>query len=554
MRRLALFFGEAPAERIAISVATGAVSVFVVWAALLVGDIIVPIYQNADVATAPVIAELLPERGSGYVTLGNYPWLEPLYGLHLTRWLPDHLMAWKAAPFVIYGLVVVLAGWTAMRAISRPAGLVVALAMAAPAPFVLNMLAAPDMRLGALAHVVILATFLVTAPRLSGCGWLKRGIWGLALAVTLAPGVSSDPLIVLGGVIPFLLAVGIGWRLGLLRPAVAVLAGTACVLGAAAGRGLLAIAEHNRIVYVDHQFEIPARQAVTDNIGLLLEDVALFAHGQFGTDAGVDPVNAFDAGRALLAVAVIVAVIAFVSVVARSIPRLLAPGERPVEQALLTTYWASSIVVVAAAFILIGGATPGTTNSVRYVLTFWPALLTLVVIVYGRRAVTGLAVLAAGTAIVGCIELSRGLYTPETGASPSEHEAESVERFVEEHDLHHGFAGYWDAAPITWQTEFDVRAYPIEPCRDDPSAYCEFGSHTIDSWYEPMEGVRSFYLVGDKSLIPPIGPPPAEWGPPFKTAKLDGFTIYAYDYDIAGQLRTVGPDARPPVADADRAD
>ena len=44
---------------------------------------------------------------------------------------------------------------------------------------------------------------------------------------------------------------------------------------------------------------------------------------------------------------------------------------------------------------------PQGTFAVRYLTPLWPALLTLIVIVYRRRAITGLAALAAGCAILG---------------------------------------------------------------------------------------------------------------------------------------------------------
>src|SRR5262245_11060776 len=76
-----------------IGVAALATGVFLVWATVRARDLVYPLYQNADFASAPVLAQYLPDQGSGYVTLGFYPWLEPMLWLHLTRWLPDHLDA-----------------------------------------------------------------------------------------------------------------------------------------------------------------------------------------------------------------------------------------------------------------------------------------------------------------------------------------------------------------------------------------------------------------------------------------------------------------------------
>src|SRR5438093_4302901 len=134
-------------ESVAIAFAGLSVLVFLIWSAIRIHGLLASIYQNSDIASAPVLAELLGERGSGLVTLGYYPWLEPLYALHLTRWLPDHRVAWEILPFALYGAVVALVGWTVRRTVSTAAGVAVALAMAAPAPLVIFFLGAPNMRL-----------------------------------------------------------------------------------------------------------------------------------------------------------------------------------------------------------------------------------------------------------------------------------------------------------------------------------------------------------------------------------------------------------------------
>src|SRR3954452_13976238 len=144
-------------EDLVIGVATAAVGVFLVWSAIRIRDITSPMYANSDIASAPVLAQLLPDKGSGHVVLGFYPWLESLFALDLTRWVPSHVSFWKAAPFLVYGLTVALAGWTVARTVSSRTGFLVALAMAAPAPLVLFLLGAPDQRLPALAHAVLLA-------------------------------------------------------------------------------------------------------------------------------------------------------------------------------------------------------------------------------------------------------------------------------------------------------------------------------------------------------------------------------------------------------------
>ena len=87
-----------PLEDLITWIAAGAAGVFIVWFAVRLGDVTAQMYANSDISSAPVMAQLLSDKGSGYVVLGFYPWLESLFALDLTRWVPDHVAFWKAAP------------------------------------------------------------------------------------------------------------------------------------------------------------------------------------------------------------------------------------------------------------------------------------------------------------------------------------------------------------------------------------------------------------------------------------------------------------------------
>jgi hypothetical protein len=102
----------APWAAAAIGIAIVAAGAFLVALALREGEVIDGIYRNADYASTPVIAELFGERGSGDVTLGNYPWLESLYVLRLTSWLPHHIGVWEALPFLGYAAAILAFAWT----------------------------------------------------------------------------------------------------------------------------------------------------------------------------------------------------------------------------------------------------------------------------------------------------------------------------------------------------------------------------------------------------------------------------------------------------------
>lgn len=299
-------------------IALVSVTVFVVWFVAHLHDFVVGPYRNSDIASSLLLAEYFGDKGSGALVLGNYPWLEGLLPLHWTGWVPDHVVFWKAAPYVIYAAAVLLVGWTLKRASgSWSAGLVVVLAMAAPAPIVIYMLGVPNQRLPLFAHTVLLAAFLVALPSAARWRRPRQLLWATVLALTLAPAVATDQLIYPAAVLPFLGAVVVGWRMKQLRPGTAGLAAAACLAGVLGGRLLWALAEGQNIVYNHGTFEMAGGGRVLSNSGLLLQDVALFAQGEFAA-AGQMQIDAFNLTRELVAIAAIAATLVFVFVVARA--------------------------------------------------------------------------------------------------------------------------------------------------------------------------------------------------------------------------------------------
>jgi hypothetical protein len=514
--------GWALVERWATYVAVAAVGAFLTWALVRAGEIVGLIYQNADAASALVMAEFLDERGSGSVFLG-YLWLEPLYALHLTRWLPAHHQVWEAGPFIVYAATVALVGWTVMRSVSGRAGLLVALAMAAPAPVILRIIGTPVVHTHVLTHGVILAAFLVTLPRLAAWSREKQALWCAALALTLAPGVSSDILLVLGGVVPFLVAVILGSRIALVPRGAAALAAAGCVAGTAGGYLLIAVAEHHKIVE-GHGFGPATLGEVPGHLPLLLENLALFTHGRVG--------GPFPAWELELVALGTMALLPFLCLgFFRRLPAVLTDGGRPPQQRLLAIYWATALLMLAGAYV--ASSAPVDIYSVRYIILLWPALLTLAVIIFTREALTVVALTAAATAAFGCVELSRGAYTEPESFFPLDRDVELLERFVLVRGLDHGYAGYWDAATITAETDFKVRTYPLERCGPADDGRCPHVDHHMDSWYMPKDRVRTFYVVHDAGAEPRVGPPPPRWGTPAEQAQLGRLRILVYDYDLA---------------------
>jgi hypothetical protein len=522
--------GANPRQRVLVSAAGLSVAVFLVWSAVRIHGLLSVIYRNSDMASAPVLAEFFGERGAGLVTTGYYPWLEPLYALHLTRWLPDHRVAWEILPFALYGATVALAGWTVWRTVSRAAGIAVALAMAAPAPLVIWFLGAPNMRLFTLAHAVILAAFIVTLPSLERWGVARRAAWVAGLAILLAIGASSDPLVLIGGAAPFAIAVLGGWGLGIVRRVPAVLGLAGVVAGAVGGWLLERLAEHNGIVYDKRTFGLAAVHDMVSNAGLLLQDLALFVHGRLHQAGALGTV------LEVIAWCTFIAVPALVLVGALRLRRTLLDGGRSAPQRLLLAYWALAAVAIAISFI--ASTAVEDISAVRYMTVLWPALISCAVILAPARGPVALLGIATLAAILGCVELAQDRYAAGDPRSPQGPEVSMLRNLVEREHLDHGYAAYWDAAALTDQTDFKARTYPIQVCGRGGARRCQWPFHTIESWYEPKPGVRTYYVTSDTGLPAPIGPPPRRWGKPVKRVRLGHLTVYVYDHDLAS---VIGP-------------
>jgi hypothetical protein len=208
---------------------------------------------------------------------------------------------------------------------------------------------------------------------------------------------------------------------------------------------------------------------------------------------------------------------------------------------LLLAFWSASLAAITIVFLLPISPVVLDVQSLRYVTVLWPALLVLIAVTWGERAAPWLAVLVIGTAALGCLELLRGDYG---GSAPwlSQREISGATRFVEENGLDHGYAPYKDATPLTWESDFAVRSYPINMCGNEVPApdRCQFSLHSMDSWYRPAAaGVRTFYLWDDRPLTGDLylAPPLRRWGTPFATAQFGHLHLYAYDYDLGRVVR-----------------
>jgi hypothetical protein len=105
-------------------------------------------------------------------------------------------------------------------------------------------------------------------------------------------------------------------------------------------------------------------------------------------------------------------------------------------------------------------------------------------------------------------------------------------RYLDREGATRGYAGFWDAGNLTWQTDKHLLVAPVSNCG---TQLCPNNFFTIRSWYEPTGG--STFLLLDSTL-------PLIHAPPFasRAAKKQRFgpiTVYVFDYDIAKHIRVI---------------
>jgi hypothetical protein len=497
-------------------------------------------YLNADAASAPVIGELFDERtGHPLVILGHLGWFSTLLFELGTQWMPLHRQIWEAAPYAMALCSAALVGWGAWRVAGRWAGVVAAAIMICAGPSMLALLFVLNDHAPTWFTLAVLGAFLVLleqrAEALSST-WLA--VLAIVVGVVLGANAASDVLLTIAGGVPFALAAGCSWALHpSRRTARAGAFALACVLVAIVSGLLLHVLMHheNVITASDPRTKLlVGAEAVGTNFKLWWQSIALLGNGEFFGQA-----IGFSTALALVCAAMTIAAVLLVPRVARSeFARALAARRRdpqePEQSVRLAwcVYWAASLVLLSAVFML-SGIPEGLTSS-RYLVGVIYAAAALVPLLGGRGPLTRAAVTAGVTlyAFTGWLALAQQRIGPPP--SPSDQLASAVAKIAGEEHLSVGYAGYWDAAPITWASHLRVKVFPVDDC-DGNQRLCAFELHLITSWYSPRRGAKTFLLSDPTYPTVPSAPTP-DLGKPIAIHQIGAVTMYVYSYDIAARL------------------
>jgi hypothetical protein len=199
----------------------------------------------------------------------------------------------------------------------------------------------------------------------------------------------------------------------------------------------------------------------------------------------------------------------------------------------IVVFWCSSAILLTLAFLLSG--LPLDRHADRYLVGLIYAVATVIPVFAARRSLTqAVALLGACVfALGGITSMLRGVYTRNTERFPPTSLAHQIASVAATHDLRYGYAGYWDAAPITWAAHLRVQVYPVSIC-DQGAHLCRFDLHVITSWYRPRPAIRSFLLVDPAH--PLVSAPTPDLGAPTAIYHIGRIAMYVYPYDVASKI------------------
>lgn len=496
--------------------------------------IVTAINMDSDAVVAPVIAQLLRAAPAGsHVALGNHPWYEALLFLRATSGLPDHRELWDVAPALwsLAGLAIL--GWCAWRSLGRHAAVLTVSALACLGSFGRFVFFTFIWHGITAVHTIVVCAALVwVTPRLRTMSWSALVSAATALGAFDALALASDDLLAVWALLPLVgTALLSAWRTSgperVRMPAFALLSTGVSVVAAAV---IGAVMRANGYAASPFPVSFVAAGHLIGNVVLLIESYAKLAGGDFfGAQLSGPSVAEFVSGTLLITALVLV----LVEVRRRTSGGASRSSQQRVSRRFAyVSFWAMSLVLTSAAFLL--SSAPEDPYDARYLLGGYVALGALLPLLAERSA--GWRVLVTGgVCVFGLSAICQVVNQPFAPGStfPGPQDATALVRFARQEDVSLGYAGYWDAADLTWGTHFEVTLYPTWECAS-AHRLCTFPWVGIFSWYRPRPWRRSM-LVLDSSQ-PGVRALDRLLGRPLASMRVGDLTVYAFSYDIAAEL------------------
>jgi hypothetical protein len=484
-------------------------------------DVIAALGWDSDVAAPFVLVDRL--RGDGSVYIPHYGSWTVLWWLLATRELPGHVQIWEATGYVFAVAAAALLGWATARVAGRWAGITAASAALIVGPFALRSQFTVIFHVLAPFTAAVLAAHLVLLTR----RWSRVAGLGLAVAIGFVAGANaaSDALVWVGAIVPFGVAAAL-LAATTRRRDVAVRASTTLVVAVGSAVATSELMRGLGFNVVGREFPLAGISEVSGNTVHFGRMVALLGGANYALPGGYprEPLRILVAALFLAAVAVPV-VSAFLHVIWRSDPMTRS----------YAVYWGAAVVLVGLSFIVTNNATALGAGSANYLLTLPLAAgagLGLLGAASRRTQIfASLAIAAIGAInIVGIMQGRTG-----TARSAIVTQKQALIRFLARQHVTHGYAGYWDAQNLTWQSDMRLFVAPIVRCdRARKPQLCGFNFSTISSWFEERPG-GSFLIVDPTT--PFINEPPSIVSEATTSERLGPLTAYVFSFDLARYIQ-----------------
>jgi hypothetical protein len=489
------------------------------------------VYWDSDAATAAVIAET---AGHGTIVLERFGWFTAFPFALLTKPLPLHRHIWEVAPYLFSLCSVSLLAWASLRLAGRWAAAMTATAAVATSPFVTYDLVTLNFHTGTWVPTVVLGVY---------CLWLARApprhhavVTAVLVAGLAGLTLASDTLFLASGLVPFALMGVLLLRLPAMR------SNGGLVLGAAAAAlpiALLATWTMSLVgVEVTKRGGTHFAQAngFWPNFGNLLRQILQLANGDYFIDSDIS-------ARSLLSFACALVMLAGVAAPFVMARRELRSPSPSTQRLVYASFWATSLLLVSSVYVL---SSEGEHGGFYLIPILYAVAGTAPVVAsgsaVGRAAVAiGIALVATAsfvnladtnTALLGDLPPAES----RVGLPPLSSAADRIEEIAANEGAQYGYADYWDASSLTWNTELELRVQPVSQCfLPESRALCAYPFNVNTRWFD-ADSPKSFVLRNLDSHAM-REEPPDELGPPSAVHPIDDmFTMYVYPYDVATRL------------------
>jgi hypothetical protein len=493
---------------------------------------------NSDVASVFTMTETLVHTGTdGHTLMASTGAYVPMWFGLLTAWLPLHRTLWEVAASAVFLTAALTIGWSVSRLATRRAAiLTVLLALVVSTPAFTIFTAA------ATHNTVYLATPLLGAYLV----WMaqtdieKRArirvvsvLAGLALGACFA----SDLLLLITGIVPFAFtAAVVGLQRNRRSTALSISALTTLVVA-------LPTAWVTSTIMGSFGFlvERPSTKIVFSALPLhseyLFEGLKELFGGYLG---GHQTPGVWRAALGIASdVAMTVALLMLLAFGALTLVRFIRSSWRRRDQYtaprdLATVahivYWTGSALSAVVAFEL---STNANAPRPQYYATLIFSVAAVAPLLM-RPASPGRWLVPLGASVLFTASLV-GLTGANFSTGLFPRDQQTIVRLAEADHATTGYAGYWYASDLTWNSHEQVKVRPAGLCENPGGAdFCPFYINRIPSWYSARPQ-RTFLLANPKEeylyVVPPgLGPPLATYVFP------DSTRMYVYPYNIASRL------------------